>query len=495
MKKVFPFILFIVIAFSSYSQISKKEDSGDYDLSAPDTIIFIPKRPALAASEIFAVNTGVWAFDRYIVDGHYAYISLHSMKRNLRKGFYWDNDNFQTNLFNHPYHGSIYFNSARANGMSFLQSGLFTLGGSFMWEIFMECELPSTNDLIATPVGGMAFGEVLYRISDFVVDHRTAGIHRFGNELLGLILSPGRSLTRILTGEAWKVSPYSRKQFAPADVSFEVSTGIRIMELFEPESELLDESVGGFLNFKLEYGDIYEESERPFDYFQIHFGFNVQKKQPFIGNINLMGKLYGAKVWENKGHELHAGLFQHLDYYDSDTLSTGDTRKDTKTPFEVGTPASVGIGVLYKWENPSKGWKLHAGVHGNAIILGSSLSDYYRGNERKYNWGSGLALKYGIDISWKNRFLLEYQMNHNKIFTWRGYDPDPEKMDYRTLNVQGDKSQSYYNIMHIKLGWHFKKNLEIGYELYDYFRNTRYDYFPNVSSNTTDVRFVTTYRF
>lgn len=29
-----------------------------------------------------------------------------------------------------------------------------------MWELFMECEYPSTNDIIATPIGGAALGEV-----------------------------------------------------------------------------------------------------------------------------------------------------------------------------------------------------------------------------------------------------------------------------------------------------------------------------------------------
>ena len=72
-----------------------------------DTIVPLPSRPWLAAGEVFAFNVGGWAFDRYVIDGDYAYISLNSMERNLRKGFYWDNDNFMTNLFNHPYHGSL----------------------------------------------------------------------------------------------------------------------------------------------------------------------------------------------------------------------------------------------------------------------------------------------------------------------------------------------------------------------------------------------------
>lgn len=499
MKKTLILSLCFIFAFNVLGQTN--DELSENHWSAPlfsDTIISIPKRPWLAATEVFAVNMGVWAFDRYIIDGHYAYIDLNSMKRNLQKGFYWDNDNFQTNLFNHPYHGSVYHAAARSNGMEFLESGLYVLGGSLMWELFMECELPSTNDLIATTVGGMALGETLYRLSDLVLDKRATGGSRFGREFLGFILSPGRGLTRLLTGEAWKVSPYSGKQFSQKSINFEISSGLRILELFELESELLDEGLGVCTDIKLTYGDLYEDKNaNPYDYFSLYCGFAFQKNQPLIGNINLLGRLYSQKVWEKNNHELFGGVFQHFDYYDSDTLTTDGTKKSTKTPFEVGTPASVGIGALYRRQSVSGNYKVHANAHLNAIILGSSLSDYYRGNERKYNWGSGWAIKYGMDFSWKDRFWIDCQIHHNKIFTWRGYDPDWDMnhINYSTLNVQGDKSQASYNIMYSKLAYRFSKHWEIGYVRYDYFRKTNYDHFPDVSSTSSDERILLTFRF
>ncbi len=66
-----------------------------------------------------------------------------------------DNDHLNTNMFAHPYNGSLYFNAGRSNGYNFWQSELFAIGGSAMWEMFMECEYPSTNDIIATPIGWM----------------------------------------------------------------------------------------------------------------------------------------------------------------------------------------------------------------------------------------------------------------------------------------------------------------------------------------------------
>lgn len=67
--------------------------------------------------------------------------------------------NFNTNLFAHPYHGNLYFNAARTNGMNFWQSYPFALGGSLMWEFLGENTPPSINDLLATSIGGTAIGE------------------------------------------------------------------------------------------------------------------------------------------------------------------------------------------------------------------------------------------------------------------------------------------------------------------------------------------------
>lgn len=35
-----------------------------------------------AGAETFGFNTGLWAFDRYVLKGHYAYISWNSIKEN-----------------------------------------------------------------------------------------------------------------------------------------------------------------------------------------------------------------------------------------------------------------------------------------------------------------------------------------------------------------------------------------------------------------------------
>ena len=52
-----------------------------------------------AAIETAGFNIGLWAFDRYIQKGHFAYISWTSIKENFKHGFEWDNDHLSTNMF------------------------------------------------------------------------------------------------------------------------------------------------------------------------------------------------------------------------------------------------------------------------------------------------------------------------------------------------------------------------------------------------------------
>lgn len=184
-----------------------------------------------AAGEVFGMNMGLWAFDRYALKGHYAYISFETIKENFKHGFEWDNDHLNTNMFAHPYNGSLFFNAGRSNGFNFWQSELFAISGSAMWELFMECEYPSTNDIIATPVGGAALGEVFYRTSDMILDNRTAGGERLGREVASFIISPMRGITRIITGEAWKKSHVSGKEFSNVPFNLNLSLGARILVL------------------------------------------------------------------------------------------------------------------------------------------------------------------------------------------------------------------------------------------------------------------------
>ena len=244
-----------------------------------------------AAAETFGFNIGLWAYDRYIKKGHFAYISLNSIKENFKHGFEWDNDHLSTNMFAHPYNGSLFFNAGRANGYNFWQSELFAIGGSAMWELFMECEYPSTNDIIATPIGGAALGEVLYRASDLLLDDRSSGAERLGRELASFALSPMRGLTRVITGDAWKRRATAGRRFGLPPLSIELSVGARSL-VFHDNDNLM--KAGATARLFAEYGDPFAASSRtPYDYFSLLMELDAMPTQPVLNRIEIIGRLLG----------------------------------------------------------------------------------------------------------------------------------------------------------------------------------------------------------
>jgi hypothetical protein len=92
-------------------------------------------RPFVAVGEAIGINVFVWALGMYGLDGEHAYINLDSMRDNLTYWFEWDVNHLVTNFFAHPYHGSLYFNAGRANGLDYWSSGFLAFNGSLMWEM------------------------------------------------------------------------------------------------------------------------------------------------------------------------------------------------------------------------------------------------------------------------------------------------------------------------------------------------------------------------
>ncbi len=178
----------------------------------------------VAASEIFAANILVWSYHEFLTKEGWANISLTTMKNNLKLGFTWDYDDFTTNQFLHPYHGSAYFNAARTNGFTFWESAPFTIGDSLMWEYFMEIERPSYNDLVNTTVSGIIFGEITYRVSDLIINESTSGFERFFRETALFFSDPMRGFNRLFKGKAWRKKGGGKSKFNRVDIR--LSSGI-----------------------------------------------------------------------------------------------------------------------------------------------------------------------------------------------------------------------------------------------------------------------------
>lgn len=441
-----------------------------------------------ASAEVVGLNTGLWAYDRFIQHGDWAYISFKTIGENFKHGFKWDNDKLGTNTFMHPYNGSLYFNAGRANGFNFWQSELFAIAGSGLWEMFMEREYPSTNDFIATPIGGAALGEILFRGSDALIDERTTGFERFEREAAAFIVSPMRGFNRIVSGQAWRVRATSGRVFGTPNFAVRVSLGAKALMY---GGHLRNTRIGFAANIDMEYGDRYVVSRRPYDYFTFRAEFQGLKAQPFLSQIEIKGRLMARELLESNKCHMSVGLFQHFDFYDSDTLKGTD-----KIPYKLGIPASIGAGLLFRTVEKNK-CVFDAYVHANGIGLGSILSDHYFTDERNYNWASGFSIKGGFSLIFKKR-ILSISANHEffRLFTWHGYKEgtDLRTVNFRTLNVQGDASVASFNVTEARVDLKLWQRLYATLSFQHFIRSTYYRDFPHVHSGTSALNLMLTYK-
>lgn len=431
-----------------------------------------------AGAETVGFNIGLWAFDRYVLKGHYAYISWNTIKENFKHGFEWDDDHLHTNMFDHPYNGSIFFNAGRSNGFNFWQSELFAIGGSAMWEMFMECEYPSTNDIIATPIGGAALGEVLYRTSDLILDDRSTGGERFGRELAAFLVDPMKGINRIVTGAAWRKRATSGRRFGIPPISVELSLGGRYLSLIENDE---GSRAGAVAEINIEYGDRFAETTKaPYDYFSFLMELQGIKSQPILSRVEIMGRLLSKEIIEKKNMDLNIGLYQHFDYFDSDTIRPERNALyfPCSVPYKMGTPASVGGGVMFRY-TPSKLMSLDGYLHLNGVILAGVLTDFYRDYHRNYNWGSGFSVKAGVNWALSDdRISVRIANQFYKIYTWNGYDVNydwSQTPEGKPVDVQGDASNSSFNHLEASVNYRLWKRLYLTGGIDYYSRRTQYN--------------------
>jgi hypothetical protein len=106
----------------------------------------------------------------------------------------FDLNSWETNVA-HNAAGTGYYLLARSNDLSIPESMLFTVASSTLWEFFVELrDEVSVNDLVMTPFGGFATGEVLYQLGEFF-QHSSDNIP---NRALSILFSPSSVFNRWL---------------------------------------------------------------------------------------------------------------------------------------------------------------------------------------------------------------------------------------------------------------------------------------------------------
>lgn len=445
------------------------------------------KKPWLAAAEVTGINVFVQLFDRWALNSEFAQTTWSDIEHNLKNGFVWDNDYFITNLFAHPYHGNLYYNSARSNGLSFWESAPFALAGSTMWELFGETEPPAINDIFATTMGGIAIGEVTHRLSNAVLDDHYRGWPRFWREAAGALIDPIKGLNRIFSGEAFRVrgSQHLHHDWERFPIDFSFTFGDRYLA---DDGALFRGEHNPYITLRLEYGDIFneEDNNKPYDFFEAEANFGLSSNQPLINRLHLLGRLWSTPMYAHKGMQAEFGIYQFFNYYDSEPIKNGSGL----TPYRISEAASVGPGFVVQMPQTGALDKLEQRVFLGGILLGGTKSDYFNVIERDYNMGSGFSVKSKTHIELKNFGRFITNVNYYRLFTWKGYENKnltnyangTEDLHY--LNVQGDKGNARLFVVNpsveIDLGKNWGLNLNASY----FWRKTNYKYRYNYDTHS-----------
>ncbi|MDR2423420.1 MAG: DUF3943 domain-containing protein [Prevotellaceae bacterium] len=459
--------------------LSKAQDNrSDDSLSRSTANWMMPQKKnyLFPLAKVTGINLGVHLFDRFVLITGWAQVDWGSIRNNLNKGPVWDNDSFSTNLFWHPYHGSLYFNSARSSGLNFWQSTPYAFGGSLMWEYFGEREQPSLNDLFATTIGGMALGEIMHRASHLVLDNSATGWERVGRELAAGIMSPMNLLDRLASGKAWKLR-FDKEQQNRPPFKLNLSVANRFMsDLYNNRNHF-----NTLLSAQMIYGNHFtEDIHRPYDCFTVNFDLNVLGNQPIVSNVNIIGLIW-AQEWNKDKHDFLAGIFQHFDYYDSNPL-----KKDAQQPFKFAETASFGGGFIYgkKQKNANK-HRFIGSLYANAVFLGASDSDYYQVENRNYNIGSGYSVKLSGIYNFSPRWNTILSIKNYYFFT---HNPHSREEEALLVNLKGNSSNSMLSVIATGINFAATKYLTINMEQRFYSRQTQYKYFDNISTTSTENR-------
>ena len=449
---------------------------------ATDSTMALPvkKRYWQAAAEVTGINVGVQLFDRYALNSDFAQTTLRTLKRNFTDGMVWDNDFFITNMFAHPYHGNLYFNAARTNGLSFWESAPYALAGSAMWEFLGETEPPAINDIIATSCGGMAIGEVTHRLSLTLLDDRTHGFPRFLREAAAAIVNPIQGLHRIISGDAWRLrrDHYRYHDYGETPVDASVSVGWRYLA---DDGALFRGIHAPYVNLTLTYGTSVDgdKHKTPYDFFDIEANSAFGGGQPMVNTLNIVGRLWSTPVLDKKGMVGEFGIYQHFNYYDAKPIEDGSDL----TPYRISEAAGFGPGFIFSL--PEMGYlsKMEQRIFASGILLGGTKSDFFNVIERDYNMGSGFSVKSKTQLDFGKYGRIILNAKYFRLWTWKGYE-DRNLQDYvdgsrdlHYLNVQGDNSNAALLVINPVIEIHLARQWSLNFSGSYYGRRTHYNYY------------------
>lgn len=359
---------------------------------APDSVRE-KKRFGRASIELMTAQLIPWSYNYFVRDADFARITFKSIGHNLKPSSWtWDDNAFNTNQFAHPYHGNLYYSSFRTNGYNFWQSVPAAFAGSFIWETMGETHPPAPNDFINTSFGGIALGEMTFRMSNYIIDNTQRGPKRTFQEIVGLVINPINGLNRILDRKWGRVMADPEK-----------ARGRHMTAQWDFGARKISEDLGGVLESgnvdiyaraQVSYGSPFKDLDKPFANFRLRFEISNNDSSG-LNLLQVGGFITGKKLRESERSTHVWALTFNYDYV-------------SNSSFEFGGQ-SVNLNVFSTF--PIGKTQMTTRIGAGPVIIGAVPDVYlFYGEGRNYDYGSGASTIADVRFDFLKRFT--YSLNY-----------------------------------------------------------------------------------
>jgi hypothetical protein len=343
-----------------------------------------------------------------------AHITPKSWWENMQQGWVWDLDDFTVNQIGHPYQGNNYFNTGRANGLSFYESAALTAFGSATWEYYGETNHPSLNDFINTTLGGIALGEMFHRAAWLVRDTHKTGRGRLWNEIGATVIEPITGLNRFLTGDASRVVD-KPSEMVPSELATEMAAGV----LWRGDASSAFDAAGQpFFEIDGIYGSpLRGRSRTPYDAFGVRLRFGGGAA---ISDARVRGRLLGQPL---NGDRLHFAVSQSYDYQLNDAYSTGSQSFEGNLGFARDLSSTLRFQFLAWGGLTVLGAVDSLPVDVEAPPEEEEESDAGQGvseGPRFYDYGPGSNFGFAANLARRSRGLVSFSYEGRQLYSLDG---------------------------------------------------------------------------
>ena len=375
-----------------------------------------------ASGELVTVLVVPWAFNYYVRDKDFAHVGLKSMWANITGDWVWDDNTFQTNQIAHPLHGAFYFNAFRSSGYNFWASSIAAGAGAYLWECCGETHPPAPNDLINTSLGGIALGEMMWRVSTLALDNTATGSERTWREIGGFLASPWHGFNRFVTGRSNDIAA-NPADWRPAFTQASLDLGVRAIGSRGSSFDVLDSTLSDLMvRFRFVYGRPVEDLVgKPFSTFAIDGELAIGSDRQALQVLTVYGGLGGKhlRADTNVRHTLAAKMNYEYYFFPDDQLDSLSS-----VVFEYGAQSFTG--GIHSAFALSPRWRLLTEAALRGVALAGVRSDYYvvSGEGRNYDFGPGLGFKLQAHLVNGRRFIGSLGYQGTYIHTVSGTDYD-----------------------------------------------------------------------